>query len=78
MNLTRPYSFLGPRPFREARLRSYLVSQHRLGRPLRAVLEDPYVRRCGGARLCDRVLNDPAMIAALEADVEAAILSARP
>lgn len=78
MNLTRPYSFLGARPFREARLRSYLVRQHRLGRPLREVLEDPYVRRCGGVRFRDRVVHDAATIAALEADVEAAIRGARP
>lgn len=78
MNLTRPYSFLGPRPFREARLRSYLVRQHRLGRSLREVLNDPYVRRCGGDRLCDRVIHDPATIAALEADIEAAIRGAKP
>jgi hypothetical protein len=78
MNLTRPYSFLGPRPFREARLRSYIVNQHRRGRPLREVLADPYVLRCGGERLRDRVLHDPATIAALEADVAAAIRDCCP
>ena len=61
-----PYLFLGRRPFREARLRSYLVTQHRLGRPLADILEDPYVRRCGSPTFCWSVVQDPATIAALE------------
>jgi len=64
-----PYSFLGPRPIREARLRSYIVNQHRVGRPLSAILADPYVRRCGGESFCWRVIVDPRTIAALERDV---------
>jgi hypothetical protein len=61
-----PYLFLGRRPFREARLRSYLVTQHRLGRPLAEILEDPYVRRCGSTTFCWSVVQDPRTIAALE------------
>jgi hypothetical protein len=61
-----PYLFLGPRPFREARLRSYIVAQHRLGRPLESILQDPYVRRCGSDSLCRRVLVDRRTIDALE------------
>src|SRR5581483_3566208 len=42
-----PYLFLGPRPFREAHLRGYIIAQHRRGRPLSSILDDPYVRRLG-------------------------------
>jgi hypothetical protein len=55
----------GPRPFREARLRSYIVREHRRGRPLLEILEDAYVSRCGSANLCWRVLQDQRTLAAL-------------
>jgi hypothetical protein len=73
-----PYLFLGPRPFREARLRSYIVAQHRAGRPLSAIMADPYVRRCGSESLCWRVLVDRRTIAALERDVCASIERCAP
>jgi hypothetical protein len=68
-----PYLFLGPRPFREARLRSYILSQHRRGRPLSAILADPYVRRCGSESFCWRVLQDPRTIEELERHIREAI-----
>jgi hypothetical protein len=68
-----PYLFLGGRPFREARLRSYIVSQHRAGRPLVSILGDPYVRRCGSESFCWGVVQDPRTIEALERDVREAI-----
>jgi hypothetical protein len=68
-----PYLFLGRRPFREARLRSYIVNQHRAGRRLSAILTDPYIQRCGGASLFWRVVQDPRTIEALERDVREAI-----
>jgi hypothetical protein len=64
-----PYLFLGRRPFREARLRSYIIGQHRAGRPLTAILADPYIRRCGSESYCWRVLTDPRTLAALRRDV---------
>jgi hypothetical protein len=67
-----PYQFLGPRPFREARLRSYLVAQHRAGRRLASILEDPYVRRCGTKSFCWSVLVDPRTIEAFERNIHAA------
>jgi hypothetical protein len=73
-----PYRFLGPRPFREARLRSYLVAQHRAGRPLAAIMRDAYVRRCGGESLCWRVLQDPRTLEALEQNVREAITNYAP
>jgi hypothetical protein len=73
-----PYLFLGPRPFREARLRSYIVSQHRAGRPLAAILGDPYLRRCGSESFCWRVIQDPRTIRALERNVREAIERCSP
>jgi hypothetical protein len=63
-----PYFFLGSRPFREARLRAYIVGQHRAGRSLASILADPYVRRCGSESLYWKVLEDPRTIEALERD----------
>lgn len=60
-----PYFEFGPRPFREARLRSYIVRQHRAGRGLHEILADPYVARCGSESFRWRVLQDPQTLAAL-------------
>lgn len=72
-----PYIFLGPRPFREARLRSYIVNQHRAGRSLSAILSDPYICRCGSESFCWRVIQDPRTIEALEHDICEAITRCR-
>ena len=73
-----PYLFLGRRPFREARLRSYIVGQHRAGRPLAAILADPYVLRCGSESFCWRVLQDPETLEALEHNVRETIAHCAP
>jgi hypothetical protein len=75
---SNPYFFLGPRPFREARLRSYVVAQHRAGRALSDIVKDPYVTRCGSESFCWRVIQDPRTIAALERDVRDAIAGCAP
>jgi hypothetical protein len=64
-----PYFFLGRRPIREERLRSYILNQHRAGRPLSSIVADPYVRRCGSESFCWRVIQDAHTIQALERDV---------
>jgi hypothetical protein len=64
-----PYQFLGGRPFREARLRSYIIREHAAGRRLSEILGDRYVSRCGGGSLCRRVLVDRRTIGALETHV---------
>jgi hypothetical protein len=69
----QPVLVLGARPFREARLRSYIVRQHRAGRPPTAILEDSYVRRCGTQSFCWRVVQDPRTLHALGEDVGRAI-----
>lgn len=73
-----PYFFLEPGPFREARLRSYVVRQHRAGRSLEAILGDSFVRRCGSESFCWRVVQDPRTIEALERDIREAIEGCSP
>jgi hypothetical protein len=73
-----PYLFLGRRPFREARLRSYIVSRHRAGRPLSEIVADPHLRRLGSESFIWRVIQDPRTIEALEHDVRDAIERCSP
>jgi len=62
----------GRRPFREARLRAYIIREHRAGRALTDILDDPYVVRCGTERFRWGVLQDPRTVDALRLnDVEA-------
>jgi hypothetical protein len=62
----------GRRPFREARLRAYIVREHRAGRALAEILADPYVVRCGNESFRWGVLQDPRTVEALRLnDVEA-------
>jgi hypothetical protein len=68
-----PYFFLSPRPIRERRLRSYIVRQHRAGRPVSAILADAYVRRCGSESFCQQVLQDPRTLRELNRDIHDAI-----
>jgi hypothetical protein len=72
-----PYSFIGPRLFREARVRAYIVREHRRGRALDEILSDPYIARCGSPALVAKVLEAPETIAALAADAYRAIESDR-
>lgn len=67
-----PYFVFGPRPIREAHLRAYIVRQHRAGRALVDIVQDPYVKRCGNESFCWRVLQQPDTLAALHANDVAA------
>lgn len=72
--LTRtPFFFLGCRPYREARLAAYIHREHRRGRHLAAIVDDPYVERCGGQSMLRAVLRHPRLIRALREDVSEAI-----
>ena len=64
-----PYYFLGRRRFREERLLSYIRRQHRRGRHLAEILDDPYVRRCGSPHLVRQTFRDTSLIELLEMDV---------
>jgi hypothetical protein len=73
-----PYMFLGRRPFREAHLRGYIFAQHRAGRRLSSIVDDPYVRRLGSETFVWQVIEDARTIAALERDVREAIERCAP
>lgn len=68
-----PYFSFGRRAFREERLLSYIRRQHRLGRHLGEILDDPYVRRCGSAQLVWATLRDTPLVALLDQDCREAI-----
>ena len=73
-----PFLFLAHRTLLEARLRSYILGQHRRGRRLSEILDDPYVRRCGSPQVCWEVVSDPATIRALATDIEEAVRASVP
>ncbi|HZS24450.1 MAG TPA: hypothetical protein VFA30_05615 [Gaiellaceae bacterium] len=71
-----PFIEFGRRPFREARLRSYIVRQHRAGRTLPEILADAYVVRCGSESFCWSVVEDPRTLEALKRnDLDAVLQS---
>jgi hypothetical protein len=68
-----PYFFAARRPFREERLLSYIRREHRRGRYLGEILDDPYVGRCGSRHFVWATLRDTSLLELLEADVREAI-----
>ena len=68
-----PYFFSDRRPYREERLLSYIRREHRRGRHLSEILDDPYVRRCGSRAFVWATLRDTPLIELLEQDVLEAI-----
>jgi hypothetical protein len=68
-----PYFFTDRRPYREERLLSYIRREHRRGRHLGEILDDPYVQRCGSREFVWTTLRDTPLIELLEEDVREAI-----
>ncbi len=68
-----PYSFAARRPFRQARLASYIHREHEKGRPLAEILEDPYVERCGTRDFVWRTMRETSLIELLGEDAIAGI-----
>jgi len=68
-----PYFFSGRRRFREERLLSYIHREHRRGRHLTEIVDDPYVRRCGSPEFVWATLRDTFLIDLLDEDVREAI-----
>jgi hypothetical protein len=73
-----PFYFLGRRPYREAELIAYLRREHRRGRRLDEILNDPYVDRCGGQAVLRAVFRRPGLIRSLGQDVADAITQSTP
>jgi len=68
-----PYFSFGRRPYRQQRLVSYIRREHRRGRHLGEILDDPYVRRFGTPALVWATLRDTPLLALLDADCREAI-----
>jgi hypothetical protein len=62
--LSTPFFAFARKPFRELHIFGYIVRQHRCGRPLAEILEDPYLVRFGEDRR--RILTNPRLVAALK------------
>jgi hypothetical protein len=60
-----PFSFLFARSGAEDRLAAYIVREHGKGRPLREILEDPYLRNRTSEQQRARLLERPEVIRAL-------------
>jgi hypothetical protein len=73
-----PYYFLARRPFREARLRAYMLRQHQLGRSLVDVVDDAYARRCGTRSFRLSVMYQPETLAGVRGQVIRSINDAKP
>ena len=60
-----PFSFLFTRSAKEDRVATYVIREHKRGRALADVLEDPYVRNRCTDREIARLLDRPELIHAL-------------
>ena len=70
--LRNPFSFLFARSGAEDRLAAYVVREHRRGRSLADILEDPYVRNRTTDQQRARLLERPDVIRAVGQDTVAA------
>jgi hypothetical protein len=67
--LAGAFSFLRSRSQLEERLADYVVREHKRGRPLAEILQDPYVKnRCTHEQV-DRLLDRPELIHAIGDDM---------
>lgn len=60
-----PFSFLFASSSKEERIGAYLIREHERGRPLREIVEDPYVRNRTSQAELARILERPELIEAL-------------
>jgi hypothetical protein len=60
-----PFSFLFSGSSKEERLAAYLIREHDRGRPLREIVEDPYIRNRATPNELARVLERPEVVEAL-------------
>jgi hypothetical protein len=63
--LRNPFSFLFTRSGTEDRLAAYVVREHGRGRPVREILEDPYLRNRTSEQQRARLLERPDVIKAI-------------
>ena len=65
-----PFLVFGPRPRRALRIRAYIIRQHRAGRRLTEILDDPYLQRYAGWSLVWSTLLSPETLHALRNDTQ--------
>jgi hypothetical protein len=63
------FSFLQSRSQIEERLAQYVIREHKSGRPLDEILEDPYVKNRATPEQVERLLDRPDLIHAVGNDV---------
>jgi hypothetical protein len=68
-----PYFFAGRRSFKEAELLSYIRREHRKGRHLGEIIDDPFVHSLGSRNFVWQTLRDTPLIELLDEDVREAI-----
>ena len=68
-----PFAALFSRSDQLDRLAAYVIREHRRGRPLAKILEDPYIRNRSTPQQRDRLLDNPEVIRALGEDVVAEV-----
>jgi hypothetical protein len=71
-SLRSPFSFLFATKGAEDRVAVYIVREHKRGRSLDQILDDPYVRNHCTERELARVLERPEVVHALGDDIVAA------
>lgn len=71
-----PYFFSARRRYREERLLSYIHREHRQGRHLTDILEDPYVKKCGSREFVWEAIRATSLIELLDDDVREALAHA--
>jgi hypothetical protein len=60
-----PFSFLFSGSSKEERLAAYLIREHDRGRPLREIVDDPYIRNRATPNELARILDRPEVVEAL-------------
>jgi hypothetical protein len=67
--LRNPFSFLFASSKKEERMAQYVIREHREGRSLESILEDPYVKNRCTPQETARLLDRPELIRALGEDM---------
>jgi hypothetical protein len=60
-----PFSFLFSGSSKEERIAAYLIREHERGRPLREIVEDPYIRNRTTEHELARIIERPEVVKAL-------------
>ena len=70
--LRNPFAALFSGSDQPDRLAAYVIREHRRGRPLAEILDDPYIRNRSTPAQRSRILDNPEVIRALGAETVAA------